>query len=155
MADVVGVRDRRVLVALSTGESFSPSSFWGGWIPAADGVGGRRAAADVDGDRRADLVTFGRYGVHVSRSTGSRFEDARLWTAEFGFTTGWSWRRHEFEVVNIDGDGRADIVAFVGATVCASRSRRVPDSPRPSSPRADSGSLEGGSPGFIADSWGI
>ncbi len=69
-ADVIGFRDQGVLVALSTGTSFAAPTLWsrefgyaGGWTSQNTYP---RAVADVNGDRRADVVGFAASGTFVA-----------------------------------------------------------------------------------------
>ena len=45
-------------------------------------------------------------------STGTGFAAAVLWSADFGSNTGWSAARHDRMLADLNGDGRADIVAW-------------------------------------------
>jgi hypothetical protein len=126
-ADVVGFTHNGVSVALSTGASFTQSSEWlaefgylaGGWRVERH----PRVMADVNGDRRADIVGFADDGVHVSYSTGASFTPATRWLSEFGYQAGgWRVEEHPRFVVDVTGDGRADIVGFADEGVYVSLS---------------------------------
>jgi len=70
-----------------------------------------RVAADITGDRRADIVGFGDAGVWTAVAAGGgNFNSPRFVIADFGYNTGWRVPRHARFVVDISGDGRADIV---------------------------------------------
>lgn len=71
-----------------------------------------RLLADVSGDGVADLVGFGTTGVRVSGATMIGFNESREWSADFTQRAGWRVTRHERELGDVDGDGRADVVAF-------------------------------------------
>ncbi|TDV56177.1 DUF2961 domain-containing protein [Actinophytocola oryzae] len=97
-----------VYVALSSGAAFVGDGVkWHDSFAVGDELAG---AADVDGDGRDDLVTFTRgdaADVYVSLSDGNRFVQ-----------TGWRWH-DDFAgadqlpgLADVNGDGRADIVAF-------------------------------------------
>ena len=72
-----------------------------------------RTVADVDGDGREDLVGFGNAGVYVSyaQPDGS-FTPAALKLRQFGWDQGWRVDQHPREVVDLVGNGTADIVGF-------------------------------------------
>ncbi len=81
-----------------------------------------RFLADVTGDGRADIVGFGNAGVWVSRNNGDgTFQAPQLVVGTFGYDAGgWRVDRHPRFVVDITGDGRADIVGFGNAGVWVS-----------------------------------
>jgi hypothetical protein len=66
--------------------------------------------ADVDGDGKADIVTFDQSNgyVYVALSNGSTgFGAAQLWHS------GFSWAGETPRVADVNGDGRADVITFV------------------------------------------
>ena len=87
-----------------------------------------RTVADVDGDGRADLVGFGNAGVYVSyaQPDGS-FTPAVLKLREFGWDQGWRVGLHPREVVDLVGNGTADIVGFgySGVTIAHGMTNRT------------------------------
>ncbi len=85
--------------------------------------------ADVDGDGRADVCVPSADGVLCALSQSVGFAAPRLWTTSFGDSDGASGAT-ELELVDVDGDGRADICGHVGDEVrCAlSDGRRFVDS---------------------------
>lgn len=73
---------------------------------------------DVDGDGREDLIAFAHAGasnsyVWVGRSIGASFDAARL--ASLGFCA----FNQTCEVADVNGDGRADLIAFARGTQAA------------------------------------
>ncbi len=97
-----------VYVALSTGTSFGGGQKWHEFF--APG-GETPALGDVNGDGKADLITFTRgpasaADVHVALSTGTGFGPGQKWHDLFA-VDGESPR-----VGDVNGDGKADIVTF-------------------------------------------
>ena len=102
MADIVGFGNAGVTVALATGGgNFGPSSLRSSEFGASNSAGGwssndlfPRILADVNGDRRADIVGFGNAGVTVALATGpGNFGPSSLRSSEFGASNsagGWS-----------------------------------------------------------------
>src|SRR5688572_28285979 len=118
-ADIVGFGDGGVWVARNNGDgTFAAPTLVladfgftaGGWRVDRH----PRVLADVTGDGRPDIVGFGDGGVWVARNNGDgTFAAAQLTLANFGFTAGgWRVERHPRFVVDLTGDGRADIVGF-------------------------------------------
>ncbi len=125
-ADIVGFGDTGVWTALSNGDgTFAvPRIVLADFGAHANGWQvdkHPRFLADVTGDGRADIVGFGDAGVYVALSRGDgTFEPARLVVEDFGFDHGWRVDQHPRFVVDITGDGRADIVGFGDAGVYVS-----------------------------------
>jgi hypothetical protein len=67
----------------------------------------RRVLLDANGDGLDDLVVAGPLGVSLRYNTGTRFLPSESAGALFYPRLG----RHDFEVADIDGDGRADLVS--------------------------------------------
>ena len=78
-----------------------------------------RFAADLTGDGRADILGFGNAGVWTSRNNGNgSFQPPQLVVANFGYDAGgWRVDQHPRLLVDLTGDGRADIVGFGNAGV--------------------------------------
>lgn len=75
----------------------------------------RRTLADVNGDKKADLVLYYYEftGVFVGLSTGASFSKAEMWVTGLGqgiiptqVDTG------DFKIADLNGDGKADPVTF-------------------------------------------
>ena len=84
-----------------------------------------RFVVDVTGDGVADIVGFGNAGVYVSPNNGNgTFQAPQLVVQNFGYDAGgWRVDQHPRFVVDVTGDGVADIVGFGNAGVyvsCAS-----------------------------------
>src|SRR5262249_20620631 len=95
-----------------------------------------RFVVDVTGDGRADIVGFGNAGVYVSRNNGDgTFQAPQRVVNDFGYVAGgWRVDQHPRFVVDVTGDGRADIVGFGNAGVYVSRNEGDP-SPEQAGPR--------------------
>lgn len=115
--DIVGFRRDGVYVALSTGSSFTSPSKWSGSFGLDSSSAGwrvdrdPRVVTDIDGDGRPDIVGFRQDGVYVARNTGSSLAAPRRWTTDFG-SREWTLGVMPRAVVDVNGDGRADIVGF-------------------------------------------
>lgn len=122
--DIVGFSDAGVMVAISSGDGtfqapkmgvahFGSAS--GGWLPSRH----PRVLADVTGDGRPDIVGFADAGVVVSRNNGDgTFAEPRLVLGAFGYKAGgWLVEKHPRMLVDLTGDGRADIVGFADVGV--------------------------------------
>ena len=79
-----------------------------------------RFLADLTGDGRADIVGFADEGVRVALNNGDgTFGNQRRALGNFGVYDGWRVDRHPRFLVDLTGDGRADIVCFGDAGVSA------------------------------------
>jgi hypothetical protein len=114
--DIVGFGGQGVWTALSNGTSFDSAQY----VLAEFGYdrGWRvekhvRVLADVNKDKRADIIAFGNDGVWLALATGDGgFGAARFLFAELGFNQGWDPKLHTRTVADVNGDGRADLVGF-------------------------------------------
>ncbi|NQU43838.1 PQQ-binding-like beta-propeller repeat protein, partial [bacterium] len=133
-ADVVGFGDEGIYAAISTGDGFTDGALWvedfsfeKQWHWELN----PRFLADMNGDRRADVVGFGDDGVMVALSeAGQEFGRPRILVSGFGSEDGWSPERHLRMVTDLDADGRADIVGFGEKGITVFRSNLpVPETP--------------------------
>ena len=87
-----------------------------------------RFVVDVTGDGVADIVGFGNAGVYVSRNNGNgTFQAPQLVVQNFGYDAGgWRVDQHPRFVVDVTGDGRADIVGFGNAGVSCATTATAP-----------------------------
>lgn len=122
--DVVGFSEGGVRVGLGNDWHEWKSAAWTGgfWVENYGANYGWstsshiRATGDVNGDGRADIVGFGQDGVYVSISRPSqrKFDPPQRWLADFAFAQGYRVSQHPRFVADVDGDGKADLVAFAG-----------------------------------------
>jgi hypothetical protein len=104
-----------VWVGLSTGNAFERPHKWSEFFCQTNEV---CTAADVNGDGRADLIAFvretqpepSRADVWVGLSNGNGFADANKWNDFFCQET------EVCTAADVNGDGRADLIAFVRDT---------------------------------------
>lgn len=122
--DIVGFGDGGVWVSRNNGDG----TFQGPQLVVANfgyTVGGWRVEqhprflADTTGDRRPDIVGFGNAGVWVSRNNGNgTFQAPQRMVGNFGYNAGgWRVEQHPRFVVDVNGNGRADVVGFGNAGV--------------------------------------
>ena len=128
-ADIVGFGDDGVWTAIGDGGgAFQPPrlvSVFGGVNSGWRGDLHPRCVVDLTGDGKADIVGFGDDGVWTAIGTGDgTFQPAQFVAAELGVNSGWRTDLHPRFVVDLTGDGKADIVGFV-TTVCGRRSVTV------------------------------
>jgi VCBS repeat protein len=125
--DIVGFGAQGVWLSLSRPSGFPRPVFvlaeFGteqGWNP----VSHIRTTADVNGDGREDIVAFGDAGVWLALalSTGTGFGPAQFVLADFGTDRGWNTFLHVRQLVDVDGDGKKDILAFGDDGVWVARS---------------------------------
>ena len=74
--------------------------------------------ADVNGDKKADIVGFGQFLVQVALSNGKKFLlEKQAWTDKFMPKSGWNTTDHVRVVADVNGDRNADIVGFGESTI--------------------------------------
>ncbi|KAF9523959.1 lectin PVL [Crepidotus variabilis] len=127
LVDIVGCGDQGTYVALNNGNGgFEPSS--GRLVVNMFGTaqGWRvekhpRFVADLTGDKRADIIGFGEAGVYVCFNNGDgTFQPPKLILSDFTVQQGWLVAKHPRFVVDLTGNGCADIVGFGNDAVWAS-----------------------------------
>ncbi|MCX6232098.1 MAG: FG-GAP-like repeat-containing protein [Bacteroidetes bacterium] len=132
LPDIVGFAEGSVKVALNTGSNFISApqwdmSFWGNngnfWYTNTfianafhSGQWYIRTMADVNGDGLADIIGFHEYDVYVSLSNGiNGFSPATPWIHHFCHNAsvgGWNTNTNPRYVIDLNGDGMADIIGF-------------------------------------------
>ena len=72
-----------------------------------------RFLTDLTGDRRADVLGFGRDGVWVARNQGDgTFATPQRVLRDYATETGWRVAKHPRVLADLTGDGRPDLVGF-------------------------------------------
>ncbi len=117
--DIVGFSQTGVVVAKNMGSNFVlQPGYWStqycintGWTN-QDAY--PRYVMDVNGDNKADIIGFSQTGVSVSLSNGTSFQSAATtWVANYGVNQGWSSQNlYNRQLVDINADGRIDVVGF-------------------------------------------
>lgn len=131
-ADIVGFGYFGVTVMLGQRDgTFKPvSTFLTTFGSAASGGSWEarhpRTLADLNGDGAPDIIGFGQYGTIVALGLGDgAFAAPTSWAQQFGADPtagGWDTTRHLRMVVDVNGDGRADVVGFAEGGVLVARS---------------------------------
>jgi phospholipase C len=116
-ADIAGFGDAGVWTSLNNGDgTFQPMKF----VVADLGYnhGWRvdqhpRLVTDLTGDGKADILGFGNDGVWVCLGNGDgTFRPPKFVLNDLGYNQGWRVGQHPRYVVDITGEGKADIVGF-------------------------------------------
>lgn len=114
--DIVAFGDAGVWTALSNGHGFAPPRY----VLANFGYNQYwrndkhvRMLADVNGDHRQDIVAYGDGGVWIALADGAGgFAPAAFVVGDFGYNQGWRVGPHVRTTADLNGDGRADLVAI-------------------------------------------
>ena len=116
-ADLIGFGDAGAWTALNNGDgTFQPVKFVvadlgydQGWHVDQH----PRFVADITGDGKSDLIGFGNDGVWVALGNGDgTFQAPSFVVADLGYNQGWRVDQNPRFVVDITGDGKADLVGF-------------------------------------------
>ena len=121
-ADIVGFGDAGVWTAVNNGDgSFQSMKFVVGDLGYNQGWRvdqHPRFVVDVTGNGKADIVGFGDAGVWTAVGNGDgTFQAPKFVIADLGYNQGWRVDQHPRFVVDITGNGKADIVGFGDAGV--------------------------------------
>ncbi len=123
-ADIVGFADAGVYVALNNGDgTFQTPKMVINRFGYEAGVWRvekhPRFLADLTGDGKADIIGFGNSGVTVALNNGDgTFQEPKLVINGFGYEAGgWRVEKHPRLLVDLTGDGKADIIGFADAGV--------------------------------------
>ncbi|APR79945.1 Rhs family protein [Minicystis rosea] len=105
--------------SLWLGPMFSDAQGWG-----LDEFGATIQLGDIDGDGRADVCGRGYYDVWcaLANASGTGFSEPSKWSQSFSNGAGFSaeYYAQSIRLVDIDGDGKADMCARApGGVVCA------------------------------------
>ena len=118
-SDIVGFGAGGVYVALNNGSGvFATPVLASNHFGTAQGWSSQsqdpRFLVDVNGDGKSDIVGFGAGGVYVALNNGSGvFATPVLASNHFGTAQGWSSQSQDPRfLVDVNGDGKADIVGF-------------------------------------------
>ncbi len=123
-SDIIGFGGSTVVWQLSTGDGFATARTMSGAFTTSAGYAtpatNPRYLADVNGDGRADIVGFKSAGtVEVGISDGEGFLPVQTWTQAFtaDSSAGWVPGQNPRYVVDMNGDGLADLVGFRNSDV--------------------------------------
>lgn len=115
-SDIIAFKDSEVYVARVKNAHFHKKELWASnylptgdnqWTPAMT-----RLVGDVTGNGKAELIAVTNDGVYVSESQGVAFKEMAKWSDEFATDHGWDASKHLFSIVDVNGNGLADLAAF-------------------------------------------
>jgi hypothetical protein len=115
-ADILGFGDAGPWTAFANGDgtfrdfrlAFEELGFNQGWT-----FEYARFLADLTGDGRPDIVGFGMDGIWTALNRGDgSFQPPSLVSGDLAHNSGWRVENHPRFVVDLTGDGRADIIGF-------------------------------------------
>ena len=119
LADLIARGPKGILVSLSNGNGFRPSSLWTSSFSDASGWGynesyyGAIRLGDVNGDGKADVIARAKDGIHVLLSNGQTFLKEIIWCkAEFMNRAGFNspYYSTTLQCADINGDHRCDFI---------------------------------------------
>lgn len=121
--DVVGFNSELTVLLVSNGSGFTIEDYFFDYDPNRGykyilGYSeSPRMLADVNGDGRADLVSFTDNHVYVSLSIGNSFAAPQVWSSNYGIADGYYYdETHNVNQIttlgDVNGDGMVDIVGF-------------------------------------------
>jgi hypothetical protein len=121
--DLVGFADDGVFVAFNNGDGTFQSAHKvsnefcrnsEGWTVEKH----PRVIADLTGNGCGDIIGFAEAGVYVAINNGNgTFRGSKLALPSFGLTGGWAVEHHPRFLVDLTGNGQADIVGFANRGV--------------------------------------
>lgn len=114
-ADIIGFGESQTYVALSTGSGFETPKAVSAYFTYNTGWRNinQRFVADINGDKRGDLIGFGDAGVYVAINTGSSsFSAPSLVISTFGTNQGWANVETPRMVGDFDGNKLVDFIGF-------------------------------------------
>ena len=116
-ADIIGCGNAGCWAALNDGSgAFGPVNLVINEFGAAHGWKvdkNPRFVADLTGDKRGDVIGFGEAGVYVAMNNGDgTFQPIKCVLNYFCVQQGWMVSKHPRFVVDLTGDGCADIIGF-------------------------------------------
>ncbi len=71
-----------------------------------------RMVGDVNGNGVSEAVAITNDGVYVAKLEGLGFSSPVQWTSDFATDNGWDATKHIFKLIDFNGNGKQDLVAF-------------------------------------------